>query len=128
MSVLTGSTRRNIPEDTILHSHRCKYLKSYIEHELFRCCSEGARVVVLVLEQILLLYACLLVFRGGQTEDGLSEATEKDVIGKTSVRGTQGRGGSLGLSPLPGFLGKHPQKRQQLTSILCSDLTAMSGA
>jgi hypothetical protein len=29
-SVLTRATRRNIPEDTILHSHRREYLKSYI--------------------------------------------------------------------------------------------------
>jgi hypothetical protein len=29
-SVLTIATRRNIPEDTILHSHRREYLKSYI--------------------------------------------------------------------------------------------------
>jgi hypothetical protein len=28
-SVLTGVTRRNIPEDTILHSHHREYLKSY---------------------------------------------------------------------------------------------------
>jgi hypothetical protein len=28
-SVLTRSTRRNIPEDTILHSHRRENLKSY---------------------------------------------------------------------------------------------------
>jgi hypothetical protein len=27
-SVLTRTTRRNIPEDTILHSHRCENLKS----------------------------------------------------------------------------------------------------
>jgi hypothetical protein len=26
---LTGATRRNIPEDAILHSHRCENLKSY---------------------------------------------------------------------------------------------------
>jgi hypothetical protein len=29
-SVLTRATRRNIPEDTILHSHRRKNLNSYI--------------------------------------------------------------------------------------------------
>jgi hypothetical protein len=29
-SVLTRATRRNIPEDTILHNHRREYLKSYI--------------------------------------------------------------------------------------------------
>jgi hypothetical protein len=28
-SVLTRATRRNIPEETILHSHRCENLKSY---------------------------------------------------------------------------------------------------
>jgi predicted hotdog family 3-hydroxylacyl-ACP dehydratase len=31
-SVLTETTRRNIPEDTILHSHRREYLKFYIEN------------------------------------------------------------------------------------------------
>jgi hypothetical protein len=29
-SVLTRATRHNIPEDTILHSHRREYLKSYM--------------------------------------------------------------------------------------------------
>jgi hypothetical protein len=29
-SVLTRATRRNIPEDTLLHSHRRENLKSYI--------------------------------------------------------------------------------------------------
>jgi hypothetical protein len=30
MSVLSRATRRNIPEDAILHHHRCENLKSYI--------------------------------------------------------------------------------------------------
>jgi hypothetical protein len=29
-SVLTRATWRNIPEDTILHSHHCENLKSYV--------------------------------------------------------------------------------------------------
>jgi hypothetical protein len=29
-SILTGATRRNIPEDAILHSHRRENLRSYI--------------------------------------------------------------------------------------------------
>jgi hypothetical protein len=36
-SVLTRATRRNIPEDTILHSHRRENLKSYINcHTYFQ--------------------------------------------------------------------------------------------
>jgi hypothetical protein len=31
-SVLTRATQRNIPEDTILHSHRHENLKSYMIH------------------------------------------------------------------------------------------------
>jgi hypothetical protein len=31
MSVLTRATRRNNPEDTILHSHRRENLKSYTQ-------------------------------------------------------------------------------------------------
>jgi hypothetical protein len=34
-SVLTRATRRNNPEDTILHSHRRENLKSYIEVKMF---------------------------------------------------------------------------------------------
>jgi hypothetical protein len=34
-SVLTRATRHNIPEDTILHSHRRKNLKSYTENVIF---------------------------------------------------------------------------------------------
>jgi hypothetical protein len=33
-SILTRATRRNIPEDTILHSHRHENLKSYIAFRL----------------------------------------------------------------------------------------------
>jgi hypothetical protein len=35
-SVLTRATRRNIPEDTILHSHRRENLKSYMEPGFIR--------------------------------------------------------------------------------------------
>jgi hypothetical protein len=35
MSVLTRATRRNNPEDTILHSHRRENLKSYIAAAMF---------------------------------------------------------------------------------------------
>jgi hypothetical protein len=31
MSVLARATRRNVPEDTILHSHRRENLKSYFK-------------------------------------------------------------------------------------------------
>jgi hypothetical protein len=34
MSVLTRATRRNIPEDTILHSHHREHLKSYMRIEV----------------------------------------------------------------------------------------------
>jgi hypothetical protein len=35
-SVLTRVTRRNIPEDVILHSHRCENLKSYKNYSLMK--------------------------------------------------------------------------------------------
>jgi hypothetical protein len=35
LTVLTRATRRNNPEDTILHSHRRENLKSYNVHFLF---------------------------------------------------------------------------------------------
>jgi hypothetical protein len=37
-SVLTKATRRNIPEDTILHSHRRENLKSYKGHGVCFVC------------------------------------------------------------------------------------------
>jgi hypothetical protein len=38
-SVLIRATRRNIPEDTILHSHRRENLKSYMLRKYPRLCS-----------------------------------------------------------------------------------------
>jgi hypothetical protein len=39
MSVLTRATRRNNPEDTILHSHRRESLKSYMNAYTFVGCA-----------------------------------------------------------------------------------------
>jgi hypothetical protein len=41
-SVLTRATRRNNPEDTILHSHRRENLKSYIPNFLDNWLKEEA--------------------------------------------------------------------------------------
>jgi hypothetical protein len=38
-SVLIRATRRNIPEDTILHSHRRERLNSYIDYYIVYMCS-----------------------------------------------------------------------------------------
>jgi hypothetical protein len=38
--VLTGATPRNIPEDAILHRHRCENLKSYKIHILWQPTAE----------------------------------------------------------------------------------------
>jgi hypothetical protein len=35
MSVLTGATLYQIPEDVILHSHRRENLKSFVDAEMF---------------------------------------------------------------------------------------------
>jgi hypothetical protein len=40
-TVLTGATRRNSPEDTILHSHRRENLNSYILKEPRACGLQG---------------------------------------------------------------------------------------
>jgi hypothetical protein len=40
-SVLTRATRRNIPEDIIIHSHRRENLKSYIFKENLDICSDA---------------------------------------------------------------------------------------
>jgi hypothetical protein len=42
-SVLTISTRRHIPEDVILHSHRCENLKSYMCSLASTCLSDQKR-------------------------------------------------------------------------------------
>jgi hypothetical protein len=41
-SVLTIATRRNLPEDAILRSHRRENLKSYIQYYNFACGSVWA--------------------------------------------------------------------------------------
>jgi hypothetical protein len=51
-SVLTRATRRNIPEDTILHSHRRENLRSYMMQY----------IVVLIYHNITNLFICLFVY------------------------------------------------------------------
>jgi hypothetical protein len=46
MSVLTRATRRNIPEDTILHSHRRENLKSYIFRTFLYFTAENCSVIL----------------------------------------------------------------------------------
>jgi hypothetical protein len=48
-SVLTRATRRNNPEDTILHSHRRENLKSYTSGRLLQFCDPA---VTLLLAQV----------------------------------------------------------------------------
>jgi hypothetical protein len=49
-SVLTRATRRNIPENTILHIHRLEYLKSY--KELLRLKSMLGQVLKFVIFEV----------------------------------------------------------------------------
>jgi hypothetical protein len=50
-SILTRATRRNVPEDTFLHSHRRENLKSYKCHKISRQFLSKRKHV--------LLYSCL---------------------------------------------------------------------
>jgi hypothetical protein len=47
--VLTRATRRNNPEDTILHSHRRENLKSYMMNVVYRAIYLAMTVVKLIL-------------------------------------------------------------------------------
>jgi hypothetical protein len=61
-SVLTRATRRNIPEDTILHSHRRENLKSYrnipVSETLFKVAGNGQRQIENFLHVIIKLQTC----------------------------------------------------------------------
>jgi hypothetical protein len=56
-SVLTRATRRNNPEDTILHSHRRENLKSYTNGDVCALSIYNYR------EATVMLYICGLVFQ-----------------------------------------------------------------
>jgi hypothetical protein len=51
-SVLTRATRRNNPEDTILHSHRRENLKSY---------TDGSQIIVV----IIIIIIIIIIFLSG---------------------------------------------------------------
>jgi hypothetical protein len=61
-SILTRATRRNIPEDTILHSHRRENLKCYTEFRLRLVHSQPVRsLCVLTLDGTLHMQKGVLV-------------------------------------------------------------------
>jgi hypothetical protein len=62
-SVLTRATRRHIPDDGILHSHRCEYLKSYIYVTKFVVTAEHEMSTGLPLVGILMLPGAAHVLR-----------------------------------------------------------------
>jgi hypothetical protein len=59
-SVLTRATRRNIPEDGILHSHRLENLKSYISLRFISVATRNKyqrQFIVSILKNVLVLAA-----------------------------------------------------------------------
>jgi GTP cyclohydrolase II len=61
-SVLTRATRRNIPEDAILHSHRCENLKSYTESMTTNNNEQGSVICLIQNKLLLLLHNANLAF------------------------------------------------------------------
>jgi hypothetical protein len=57
MSVLTRATRRNNPEDTILHSHRRENLKSYNNETSFKFYLERSNEETLNCETLVRRYS-----------------------------------------------------------------------
>jgi hypothetical protein len=75
-SVLTRATRRNIPEDTIFHSHRRENLKSYIsERVLGQERYLGDKVTLNTTVEIPCLLRPLAIRLHGQSLQYLQQAT-----------------------------------------------------
>jgi hypothetical protein len=64
-SVLTRATRRNIPEDAILHSHRRENLKSYIINIPFSLCD----ITMIVIQTFISGRFLVLCFPSGRTQE-----------------------------------------------------------
>jgi hypothetical protein len=64
--VLTRATRRNILEDTILHSHRRENLKSYNKYPIYpkQCKHDNCLNIASVLEQTQYRLCCCSLFYG----------------------------------------------------------------
>jgi hypothetical protein len=55
-AVLTRATRRNIPEDGILRSHRREYFKSYVDIEVIPYLGLGGSVLQVVVVIIVIVH------------------------------------------------------------------------
>jgi hypothetical protein len=91
-SVLTRATRRNNPEDTILHSHRRENLKSQILHIHFhplqRKVSIGVQQLILNInwQQHLRITAICTLYSSGEMENYVQNIDQTSNISVSVIR------------------------------------------